>query len=60
MGKGDQRSRRGKLYRGTFGKSRPRKAKKKPVPAKSPFAIGRGPTAAPAKKAPRKATPASS
>jgi len=31
MGKGDQRSRRGKIYRGTFGKSRPKhpgKAKK--------------------------------
>jgi ribosomal small subunit protein bTHX len=23
MGKGDQRSKRGKLYRGTFGKTRP-------------------------------------
>jgi 30S ribosomal protein S31 len=29
MGKGDQRSRRGKIYRGTFGKARPRKPKKK-------------------------------
>jgi len=28
MGKGDKRTRRGKLYRGTHGKSRPRKAKK--------------------------------
>ncbi len=28
MGKGDQRSKRGKLYRGTFGKKRPRKKKK--------------------------------
>ncbi len=28
MGKGDQRSRRGKIFRGTFGKSRPRKDKK--------------------------------
>lgn len=28
MGKGDQRSRKGKIYRGTFGKSRPRKPKK--------------------------------
>jgi 30S ribosomal protein S31 len=25
MGKGDKRSRRGKLYRGTFGKKRPHK-----------------------------------
>jgi len=28
MGKGDQRSKRGKLWRGTYGKSRSRKAKK--------------------------------
>jgi len=28
MGKGDKRSKRGKLYRGTFGKKRPRKKKK--------------------------------
>jgi 30S ribosomal protein S31 len=27
MGKGDQRSRRGKIWRGTFGKRRPRKGK---------------------------------
>jgi ribosomal small subunit protein bTHX len=27
MGKGDQRSRRGKIHRGTFGKKRPRKSK---------------------------------
>jgi 30S ribosomal protein S31 len=26
MGKGDQRSRRGKIWRGTFGKRRPRKS----------------------------------
>jgi 30S ribosomal protein S31 len=25
MGKGDQRTRRGKIYRGTFGKRRPKK-----------------------------------
>ncbi len=34
MGKGDQRSRRGKIYRGSFGKSRPKdspKQKKKPA-----------------------------
>ncbi|MFH0845334.1 MAG: 30S ribosomal protein THX [Pseudomonadota bacterium] len=29
MGKGDQRSRRGKVFRGTFGKKRPKKKKKK-------------------------------
>lgn len=28
MGKGDQRSKRGKIYRGTHGKRRPRKKKK--------------------------------
>ncbi|HTD53157.1 MAG TPA: 30S ribosomal protein THX [Thermoanaerobaculia bacterium] len=28
MGKGDQRSRRGKIHRGTFGKRRPRKRTK--------------------------------
>ncbi len=30
MGKGDIRTRRGKLFRGTFGKRRPRKKRKKP------------------------------
>jgi 30S ribosomal protein S31 len=29
MGKGDQRSKRGKIHRGTFGKSRPKKKKNK-------------------------------
>ncbi|HMA85168.1 MAG: 30S ribosomal protein THX [Desulfobacterales bacterium] len=29
MGKGDIRSKRGKIYRGTFGKTRPKKKKKK-------------------------------
>jgi 30S ribosomal protein S31 len=35
MGKGDQRSRRGKIHRGTFGRKRPRKSKAgaKPVAA---------------------------
>ena len=28
MGKGDKRSKRGKIYRGTYGKSRPRKRKR--------------------------------
>jgi len=27
MGKGDQRSRRGKIHRGTFGRRRPRRSK---------------------------------
>lgn len=29
MGKGDQRTRRGKLFRGSYGKSRPGRPKKK-------------------------------
>lgn len=28
MGKGDRKTRRGKIFRGTYGKRRPRKAKK--------------------------------
>ncbi len=28
MGKGDKKSKRGKIYKGTYGKSRPRKKKK--------------------------------
>ena len=35
MGKGDKRTKKGKIYRGTYGKRRPRKlAKKKAAPAK--------------------------
>ena len=37
MGKGDQRTRRGKIYRGSFGKSRPKdpaKGRKKSAKAK--------------------------
>lgn len=49
MGKGDKRSRRGKIWRGTFGKSRPRKAAKN---AKA-GATARKPAAAAAKKAAR-------
>ena len=29
MGKGDQRTRRGKLYRGTYGKRRPKPSRRK-------------------------------
>jgi 30S ribosomal protein S31 len=29
MGKGDQRTKRGKIFRGTYGKRRPKKKKKK-------------------------------
>lgn len=45
MGKGDQRSRRGKIWRGTFGKRRPKKSK---VNAKPVTAAGEA--AAPGKK----------
>lgn len=33
MGKGDQRSKRGKIHRGTFGKRRPKPKTHKPVSA---------------------------
>jgi 30S ribosomal protein S31 len=34
MGKGDRKSRRGKVYRGTYGKRRPRKKKTAKSPPK--------------------------
>ncbi len=34
MGKGDKRTRRGKIFKGSFGKSRPRKRAKKVEKAK--------------------------
>ena len=34
MGKGDSRSRRGKIYQGSFGKSRPKDPAKKRAQAK--------------------------
>ncbi|MGH8220453.1 MAG: 30S ribosomal protein THX [Steroidobacteraceae bacterium] len=40
MGKGDRRTRRGKLYRGSFGKSRPKDPAGKPK--NSPRAAGAG------------------
>jgi len=33
MGKGDTRTRRGKIYNGSYGKTRPHKLKKKPRPS---------------------------
>ncbi len=30
MGKGDKRTRRGKIYKGSYGKKRPHRTKKKP------------------------------
>lgn len=45
MGKGDKRTRRGKIYKGSFGKTRPGRAPKKAAPAPAPAhapARGRG------------------
>jgi 30S ribosomal protein S31 len=36
MGKGDSRSRRGKIYQGSFGKSRPKDPTKKKAKSKKP------------------------
>lgn len=37
MGKGDRRTRRGKIYNGSFGKTRPHRPKKKEdAPPKTP------------------------
>ena len=35
MGKGDKRSKKGKIWRGSYGKSRPQKANKKTSEQKS-------------------------
>jgi len=35
MGKGDKRTKRGKIFKGSFGKSRPKKKKEKKVIASS-------------------------
>ncbi len=50
MGKGDQRSRRGKIWRGTFGKRRPKNGKR--------VAPGTTPPAAEEKKTTKKETAA--
>jgi 30S ribosomal protein S31 len=42
VGKGDRKTRRGKIYAGSFGKSRPKnpaKGKTKPAPAKAKSAV---------------------
>lgn len=36
MGKGDQRSRRGKIHRGTFGRRRPKQSKKRVIKPAAP------------------------
>ncbi|HXH17955.1 MAG TPA: 30S ribosomal protein THX [Chitinophagales bacterium] len=57
MGKGDRRTRRGKIFRGSFGNPRPHRVKKKktaPVTA-APVSIATAETEEPRKKAaPRK------
>ena len=40
MGKGDVRTRRGKIFNGSYGKKRPHKKRKKPQPAGAPTAKG--------------------
>ena len=53
MGKGDRRTRRGKIYAGSFGKSRPKDPKAKKAGGK-PAAAARAPAksaARPARKA---------
>jgi 30S ribosomal protein S31 len=56
VGKGDRRTRRGKIYAGSFGKSRPKdpKAGKAPV-RKTASAVTSRPAVKTAAKAPRKA-----
>jgi 30S ribosomal protein S31 len=49
MGKGDQRSKRGKIFAGSFGKTRPRKRHKKEAPG---VAVAAKPEPAAKKKAP--------
>jgi 30S ribosomal protein S31 len=34
MGRGDKKTKKGKTFKGSFGKSRPAKTAKKPVPKK--------------------------
>ncbi len=46
MGKGDKKSRRGKIWIGSFGVSRPKKLKNKKTTGKNPHSAGE-----PAKKA---------
>jgi 30S ribosomal protein S31 len=36
MGKGDTRSRRGKIYNGSYGKKRPHRARRASAPAQRP------------------------
>jgi 30S ribosomal protein S31 len=40
VGKGDRKTRRGKIYAGSFGKTRPKDARKKKVAAKKTSTAG--------------------
>jgi 30S ribosomal protein S31 len=50
MGKGDKRSRRGKIFAGSFGKSRPKYKKEVYVPSEN---AGAGVAAAPKERKPK-------
>jgi len=50
MGKGDKRSRRGKIFAGSFGKSRPKYKKEVYVPSEN---AGTGVAAAPKERKPK-------
>lgn len=41
MGKGDNRTRKGKIYNGSYGKKRPGRAKKKTLTNEAPTKSGR-------------------
>jgi len=55
VGKGDRRTRRGKIYAGSFGKSRPKDPTKGKAKVKKPVRVA-APVAKPAAKAPRRTT----
>jgi len=50
VGKGDRKTRRGKIYAGSFGKTRPKDAKKKGVKKKVVAKSATAAAAAPARK----------
>ena len=51
MGKGDKRSKRGKIFKGSFGNSRPHKVKKKSATASTAKSTATAKSEAPKKKA---------
>ncbi|MFO1503451.1 MAG: 30S ribosomal protein THX [Steroidobacteraceae bacterium] len=57
MGKGDRRTRRGKIYAGSFGKTRPKnpKARKGPATTAAKPAVKAAPKSAAAKPAAKRA-----